>query len=142
MAGSKSNYLENRVINSIVGKSTTLTAPSTMWIALTNSTINDAWSPTDTGECAGANYTRFQFTNSTASNWTKGTTGTVTNKDTFVFSTAASTGWGTVRAFAIVDTSSTGSGNSWFWGDLTSPVVITAGNVVRFSTGTLIFGEL
>ena len=144
MAGSKSNYLENLVINTIIGKSTDLTAtvPSTMWIALLNTTANDSWVPTATGECAGANYARYKFTNSTSSNWTKATVGTVQNKATFTFTTSASTGWGTVQAFAIVDTSSTGSGNTYYWGDLTSPVTISAGNVVRFSTGTLIIGEL
>ncbi len=144
MAGSKSNYLENLVINTVIGKSTDLTAatPSTLWIALMNSTVNDAWAPTDTGECPGANYARYKFTNSTASNWTKATTGLVQNKATFTFTTSASTGWGTLNSFAIVDTSSTGSGNAWYWGDLTSPVAVSAGNVVRFSTGTLRIGEL
>ena len=144
MAGSKSDYLENLVINTIIGKSTDLTSAvsTSLFIALLNTTANDAWVPTDTGECQGANYTRFEFDNSTSANWTKATTGTVQNKATFTFTTAASTGWETIQSFAIVDTSSTGSGNSYYWGDLTSPVTISAGNVVRFSTGTLVIGEL
>ena len=149
MAGSKSDYLENLVVNTIIGKSTDLTAaiPSTLFIALLNTTANDAWQPTDTGEVplnltpTTAAYTRYKFTNSTA-NWTKATTGAVQNKVTFTFTTSASTGWGTVQSFAIVDTSSTSSGNTIYWGDLTSPVAISNGNVVRFSTGTIIIGEL
>lgn len=144
MAGSKSNYLENLVINTVIGKSTDLTStvPSTMYIALLNTTANDSWQPSDTGECQGADYSRYKFTNSTASNWTKATTGLVENKATFTFTTSASTGWGTINAFAIVDTSSTSSGNAYYWGDLTSPVTVSAGNVVRFSTGALRIGEL
>lgn len=144
MAGSKSNYLENLVINSVIGKSTDLTATvsTTLWLALLNSTINDAWAPTDTGECAGANYARLSVDNSTTSNWTKASTGVVQNKATLTFTTSASTGWGTINAVAIVDTSSTGSGNMYYWGDLTSPVTVSAGNIVRFSTGTLLIGEL
>ena len=150
MAGSKSDYLENLVINAVIGKSTTLDTaiPSTLFLALLNTTANDAWSPTDTGEVplnltpSSQAYARYKFTNSTASNWTKATTGTVQNKAVFTFTTSASTGWGTVNAVAIVDTSSTSSGNTLYWGDLTSPVAIAAGNVVRFSTGTIIIGEL
>lgn len=149
MAGSKSDYLENLVINTIIGKSTDLTAtvPSTMYIALLNTTANDSWQPTDTGEVplnltpSSQAYGRFQFTNSTT-NWTKATTGLVQNKTTFTYTTSASTGWGTIQSFAIVDSNSTSSGNAWYWGDLTSPVTVTAGNVVRFSTGTLRIGEL
>lgn len=144
MAGNKSNFLENLVINTILGGSTTINAaavPSTLYIALLNTTANDSWQPTDTGECIGANYSRYQFTNSTAL-WTIATVGTVQNKTTLTYTTAASTGWGTIQSAVIVTTNSTSSGNSLYWGDLTAPVVVSAGNVVRFSTGTLVVGEL
>ncbi len=147
MAGNKSDFLENLVVNTIIGKSTDLTAaiPSTLWIALLNTTVGDTWSPTDTGEvgttAAADNYIRYKFTNST-DNWTKATTGLVQNKTEFEFTASASTGWGTVRSFVIVTTSSTSAGESFYWGDLTSPVVVSSGNVVRFSTGTLLIGEL
>jgi hypothetical protein len=147
MAGSKSDFLENLVLNTIIGKSTDLTAaiPSTLWIVLLNTTINDAWGPTDTGEvgttAAADNYTRYNFTNSTA-NWLKATTGLTQNKTEFEFTASASTGWGTVKSFALVTLDSTSAGEAIYWGDLTSPVAVTAGNVVRFSTGTMIIGEL
>ena len=137
MANNASNYLENRVMNTILGKSTTLVAASTMWIARTNTTLTDAWTPLDTGEVpkATTNYVRFKFTNSTASNWTKGTTGGVVNKATFTFTTSATTGWGTIKGFAIVDSSSTASGNSWVWGDVSPNQTVASGNTVRFTTG-------
>ena len=148
MAGSKSDFLENLVINTVLGKSTTLVTASTLYLVLTNTTINDSWLVSDPGEVPLAltpttsKYSRLKFTNSTAANWTKATTGQVQNKAVFSFTTNASTGWGTVQAFAIVDTTSTSAGNVYYWGDLTSPVTISPGNVVRFSTGTLKVGEL
>ena len=151
MAGNKSDYLENLVINTVIGASTTINVaavPSTLWVALLNTTANDAWLPTDTGEVrkdttpSTAAYGRYKFTNSTAGNWTKATVGTVQNKATFTFTTSASTGWGTIQSAVIVTTSSTTAGESLYWGDLSSPVTVSAGNVVRFSTGTLVIGEL
>jgi hypothetical protein len=143
MAGSKSNYLENLVVNTVIGRSTDLTSSisTALWIALLNSTANDAWTPSDTGECVGANYVRYELVNSTA-NWTKASTGLVQNKTVVTYTTSASTGWGTIQAVVVCDTSSTGSGNAYYWGDLTSPVTVSAGNVVRFSTGTIRIGEL
>lgn len=141
MAGSKSNYLENRIINSIVGASTTWTAPGTVYIGLWASTMNDTFTATSTGECAGANYARVAVTNTTSANWTKATAGVVTNKAVISFTTAASTGWGTINCFAVLDTTSTSSGNILFWGDLTVPQAISAGNVVRFTTGALTLAE-
>jgi len=151
MAGNKSDYLETLVINSVIGKSTVINAasvPSTLWLALLNTTANDAWGPTDTGEVGDGigtnNYTRFKIVNSTATNWTKATVGTVQNKATFTIigGTGASTGWGTVQSAVIVTLDSTTAGEALYWGDLTAPVAVSEGNVVRFSTGTLVIGEL
>ena len=145
MAGSKSNFLETRVVNTVIGKSTTLVAPSTMWIALLTITGTDAWIPTDTGEVpkATTNYVRFKFTNSTASNWTKATVGSLQNKAVFTFTPATGAGgtWGTVKSMAIVDSSSTASGNNWYWGDLTANQTISVGNTVRFTTGSIVITE-
>lgn len=141
MAGSKSNYLETSVLNYWLGKSFTSTAPATVYIALTNTTINDAWLPTDTGECAGSTYARVAVTNSSA-NWTNSTSGgSKTNKTTITFTTSAGSDWGTVKAFAILDTNSTSAGNTLYWGDLTASQAISSGNVVRFSTGAIVISE-
>jgi hypothetical protein len=141
MAGSKSNYLENRVINTIVGASTTITVPSTYWIGLWASTMNDTFDAGSTGECLGTGYDRVPITNTTSTGWTKATAGIVTNKSVIVFTTNAAADWGTIRCFALLDTSSTASGNVYFWGDLTSPQTIAAGNIVRFTTGAITLAE-
>jgi hypothetical protein len=140
MAGSKSDYLENAVLNYWLGKSFTSTAPATVYIALLNTTINDAWAPTDTGECAGSTYAREAVTNS-SDNWTNATAGSKTNKTTFTFTTSAGSDWGTIQSFAILDSNSTSAGNTLYFGDLTSSQVIATGNTVRFSTGAIVITE-
>lgn len=146
MAGSKSNYLESSVLNYWLGKSFTSTAPATVYIGLWNSTLNDASNGNTDGEIPIAstaiNYSRVAVTNSSAS-WTNSTSGgSKTNKITFTFTTSASTGWGTVVAFAILDGNSTSGGNNiLYWGDLTSSQAISAGNTVRFSTGSIVITE-
>jgi hypothetical protein len=140
MAGSKSNYLESAVLNYWLGKSFTSTAPANTTIRLYNSTVGDAATGA-TDRCAGANYADQTLTNSSAT-WRNSTGGgTKTNKVTITFTTAASTGWGTINAFAILDSNSTSAGNVLYWGDLTTPQVVAAGNVVRFTTGAIVISE-
>lgn len=136
MAGSKSNYLENATLNYWLGKSFTSTAPATVFVALYNSTINDAADATSNAECSGSTYARVSVTNS-SNNWTNATSGSKVNKTTIEFTTAAGSDWGTVVAFAILDTNSTTAGNILYWGDLTVPQAIASGNVVQFSTGAI-----
>lgn len=142
MAGSKSNAHETKVLNYWLGKSFTSTAPANVYIRLHNSTVNDAiTAATDQLAGTAANYSQVTVTNSSAS-WTNSTAGgSKTNKITITFTTAASTGWGTVNAFSISATNSTTTGDIIYWGDLTSPQAISAGNVVRFSTGAIVISE-
>lgn len=142
MAGSKSNYLEESVLNYWLGKSFSSTAPANVHVRLYNSTINDTVdAATDAMGSSAANYADVQITNSSDS-WTNSTDGgSKTNKVTIEFTTAASTGWGTVNAFAILDTNSTTTGNVLYWGDLTTPQAIAEGNIVRFSTGAIVISE-
>ena len=144
MAGSKSNWLEDAVLDSILGKSSTLLSTglvaATQYISLWNSTINDTWTSTSTGECAGSTYAREALTNSSAS-WTNSTAGSKTTKVVVEFTTAAGSDWGTVKAFAIHDSASTATGNIYYWGDLTANQTIATGNTVRFSTGAIVVTE-
>jgi len=150
MAGNKSDYLEQIIIGSVIGKSTQVNAasvPSTLYLALLNTTANDAWTPLSTGEVGDGittNYVRLKVVNSTSTAWTVATGGIVQNKITFTFTTTtgASTGWGTVQSMVVVTSNSTTTGDSLYWGDLTAPVAVAEGNVVRFSTGTVQIGEL
>lgn len=143
MAGSKSNWYENIVLDHALGRSTTALstgANATLYVALWNSTINDTWTSTSTGECAGSTYARVAVTNSSA-NWTNSTAGSKQNKTVIQFTTSAGSDWGTVQAFSIMDGNSTTTGNILYWGDLTVNQTISSGNTVRFSTGTVIVTE-
>lgn len=145
MAGSKSNAFESNVLNYWLGKSFTSTAPANVFVRLYNSTLTDAVTgATDrVGTTAAAdNYADVSVTNSSAS-WTNSTSGgTKTNKVTITFTTSASTGWGTVRSFALLTSNSTTSTtNVMYWGDLTVSQAVSAGNVVRFTTGAIVVSE-
>lgn len=142
MAGSKSNYLESAVLNYWLGKSFTSTAPSTVYVALwESSNIDDTYTTTSTGECAGSTYARVAVTNSSA-NWTNSTSGgSKTNKTEIQFTASAGSDWGTVRAFAICNSNSTATGQILYWADLTSNQTISSGNVVKFSTGSITLTE-
>ena len=143
MAGSKSNYLESAHLNYWLGKSFTAAAPSTVFVALYNTAINDAADATSNNEVtkSGTNYARKAVANSSA-NWTNSSGGgSKTNKTTITFTTSVTGTWGTVVAFAILDTSSTATGNILYWGDLAANQTISVGNTVRFSTGAIVLTE-
>lgn len=141
MAGSKANAHETTVLNYYIGKSVTSTASANIFVRLYNSTVNDAVTGA-TDRCAGANYADVSVGNS-SSNWTNSTSGgSKTNKTTITFTTAASTGWGTIQAFALLTSNSTTSTtNVLYWGDLTVDQAVSAGNVVRFTTGAIVISE-
>lgn len=147
MAGSKSDRLENEVLDLILGKATTdLTTastavinPSTLYVALLTIAYSDAHLPSDTGECTGSTYARVAITNS-SNTWTNAASGAKENKAVIEFTTSAGSDWGTIKAFAIFNTNSTAVGADnvmLYGGDLTSNQVISSGNVVRFSTGAI-----
>ena len=145
MAGSKANYLEDAVLDSVLGKSSTLLSTGaggvagTVYIALYNTTVNDTVTAL-TDECAGSTYARIAVTNSSA-NWTNSTAGSKQNKTVITFTTAAGADWGTIQSFAILDAASTSAGNAYYWGDLTASQAISSGNTVRFSTGAIVITE-
>ena len=143
MAGSKSDWLENAILDHVIGRSSTALSTglnANLYISLWNSTINDTWTPLATGECADSTYARITVANSSA-NWTNSTAGSKQSKTVITFTTAAGADWGTVQAFAICDSASTSAGNILYWGDLTAPQVINSGNTVQFSTGAIVITE-
>jgi len=137
---SMSDYLEDKFLDHMIGRATTAYPStgenSTLFVALLNTTAIDGWTPLSTGECAGSNYSRANVANS-SSNFTNSTAGSKTNKTAITFTTDASTGWGTIKAIAICDTSSTTTGNCLWVDDLTANVSVTTGDVVEATTGSL-----
>lgn len=144
MAGGWTDDFNQDVMQTVVdatGAPATLT-DSTWFAHLYHTTLNSAATPATTGRCPGGNYTPVKFTNSTAT-WTApsaSSASSVQNKVTLTFTTDASTGWaddGALKSFLLTSSSGTG-GTAYYWADLDSQQTVSAGNTVRFSTGSIV----
>ncbi len=133
MAGSKSDYLENKMLNHVLGGGD-YTRPANVYLALY--TV----APDDTGggtEIVGGNYARYMMVNN-ATNWPAATSGSKSNGVDIVFNTA-SAAWGTVVAFGIFDAIS--AGNMLYWGTLSQNKTIDINDTAIFRAGTLTITE-
>lgn len=133
MAGSKSDYLENALLDHVLGGGD-FSRPGTVYIALFTS------APTDSGggtEVSGGGYSRKAVTND-ATNWPSASGGSKSNGEDITF-TQASGDWGTVVAFGIFDAES--DGNLLYWGDLTTSKDINSGDTAKFAAGSITITE-
>ena len=112
MAGSKSDFLENELLDHVLGNAA-YTAPATVYIALYTVVPTDAGGGT---EVSGGAYTRVASTND-ATNWPAASAGAKSNGTAITFTTATAD-WGTVVAFGIFDALT--AGNLLYWADLTT----------------------
>lgn len=132
MAG-KSDYLENAVLDHLLGK-TTYTAPATLYIALFTAAPTDAGGGT---EVTGGSYARAAVTNNTT-NFPNASEGAKSNSVAVAFAQATAS-WGTVTHLGIFDALT--SGNLLYWAALTTPKTIQNGDAVSFAAGQLQFTE-
>lgn len=137
MAGSKSDFLENKILDLVLG-AVAYTAPTTVYIALftdTNTaTQRDAGTVT---EVSGGSYARVAVTNNTT-NWPAASAGSKSNGTAITFPTSTAS-WGTVTAFGIYDAST--AGNLLYWGDLTASQAVGTNNTLSFQVGQLTVTE-
>jgi len=108
MPGSKSDFLENKLLDHVVGNQA-YTAPTNIHVALF--TV----APTDSGggtEVTGGSYARVQVTNNNT-NFPNASSGLKQNGTAITFA-QASADWGTIVAFGLFDAST--SGNLLYWG--------------------------
>lgn len=129
MAGSKSDFLENELLDHVLGNAA-YSAPATVYIALYTADPSDAGGGT---EVTGGSYARKAVTNN-STNWPNASGGAKSNGTDIVFVTATAS-WGTVTAFGIFDASS--GGNLLYWAELTIDKTIDNGDTAQFSTGDL-----
>lgn len=122
MAGNLSNYLENKVLDHILG-TTTYTKPSTVYVALYTSAPNDAGGGT---EVSGGSYARQSAAFDAASS------GATQNSGNIDFTNMPAC---TVVAVGIFDALT--SGNLLVWGTLASNKSLDAGDTLRIATGDL-----
>ena len=124
MPGSKSDYLENKVLDHALGTAS-FTMPADVYVGLY--TV----APTDSGggtEVSGNNYAREIAT------FTSATGGATANDADITFDTPSAS-WGTVVAFGIFDSLS--GGNLLYWGDLSTNKTINSGDTVKFLSGDI-----
>jgi len=129
MAGSKSDFLENELLDHVLGNAA-YTAPATVYIALYTVVPTDAGGGT---EVSGGAYTRVASTND-ATNWPAASAGAKSNGTAITFTTATAD-WGTVVAFGIFDALT--AGNLLYWADLTTNKAVNNGDTAQFNANDL-----
>ena len=125
MAGSFSDYLENKVLDHVF-LTATYTQPSAIYVALYTVAPTDAGGGT---EVSSGGYARVQH-----DNWDTAASGAIENTGAITFPTATAD-WGTLVAFGIFDALT--GGNLLAWGDLTTSKVIATGDTAEFADGDL-----
>lgn len=136
MAGSKSDYLENKLLDTVLGGPQYAIA-GTVYIALSTAAYSDAATGASMTEVTGGNYSRVAVTNNSTS-WPGASGGTKSNGVIFTFPTA-SADWGTIQSFYITDASS--GGNCLYGADLTTPRAIANGDTASFAVGSITITE-
>ena len=129
MAGSKADFLENELLDHVLGNAA-YTAPVTVYVALYTVAPTDAGGGT---EVTGGSYARVTVTNN-ATNWPAASGGAKSNGTEIVFVTATAS-WGTVVAFGIFDAAT--AGNLLYWATLTANKIIDSGDTAKFAVGDL-----
>lgn len=131
MAGSKSNYYENVVLNMMYGSGN----PATIYAALCTSTLS-ADSSTFT-EVSGTGYSRVAITNN-ATNWPAASSSQKKNGTRITFPATGAGGWGTVRGLAFFDAYTGGNMMHWFSITAATP---TEGDVINFPVNSIVITE-
>lgn len=127
--GSKSDYLENALLDHVLGGGD-YTRPGTVYIALYTVTPGDAGGGT---EVSGGSYARASVTNN-ATNWPAASGGAKANGQDIEFAQATAD-WGTIVAFSIMDAVS--GGNMLYWGAVSPSKAVNDGDTAKFATGDI-----
>ena len=125
MAGNLSNYLENKVLDHILG-TTTYTKPSTVYVALYTAAPGDTGGGTEVANSGGSSYARQSATFDAAAS------GATQNSANIDFTGMPSC---TVVAIGIHDALT--SGNLLVWGTLSTNKSLDLGDTLRIATGDL-----
>lgn len=133
MAGSKSNTLENAILDTVLG-GPQRTIDATVWAALYTVAPTDAGGGT---EVTGGSYARVSITNN-ATNWPAASGGSKSNGTAISFPQASGS-WGTVVAFALHNHAT--ADQPLIWGDLTASKTVTSGDTAQFAIGGIVYTE-
>jgi hypothetical protein len=131
--GSKSDFLENELLDHVLGAAA-YTAPATLYVALFTVAPSDAGGGT---EVTGGSYARKSVTNN-ATNFPAASGGSKSNGTLIEFA-QSSANWGTVVAAGIFDAAT--SGNLLYWATLTNSRTIFDGDTPQFQAGDIVITE-
>jgi hypothetical protein len=132
MAGSASDYAENKILDHIVGK-TSFTMP-TVYVALCTAEPGEANSGAGLSEVANSNgYARVA---TAGGDWNAASGGATSNANAITFPQASGS-WGTITHYALMTSPVWGEGYMLIWADLTTPKSITSGDTPQFAAGDL-----
>lgn len=134
MAGSKSDYLENKDLDHNLGK-TSFTMPASVYLALCTTAPTDASTGSTIVEASYTGYARKQVL-AAALNAASG--GVTTNGSDIVFADCTG-GSSAIIGFALVDASS--AGNVLYWGTMTSKTIDTSNTPPTVKAGSLSISE-
>lgn len=126
-----SDYTENKVLDHITGKAT-FAAPAAVAVALYTAAPTDAGGGTEV-----TNANAYARVTTVAANWTSAAAGSTSNAQVLTFPTPTGS-WGTVVAFALLDSATYAAGNFLAWAALTTSQAIGTGNSVTFAIGALV----
>lgn len=128
MAGSMTDFLENKILEHTLGK-TSYTMPTGCYIALFTVNPSDAGGGT---EVTAANaYARQQVL---GAGWGTASAGSITNSADINFPVATGS-WGTITAIAVMDAVT--AGNMLWWGTLATSKAITTNDQFKIATSNL-----
>lgn len=141
MAGALTDYMENKVVDHLFrGTAYSESAPTNYYVALYTSACSDSAGGT---EVSGGSYARVAVARGTAA-WagthgtttgaSSGTGGTISNAAAVTFPEATSD-WGTVTHWGLLDVST--SGNAIICAAMTASRTITNGSTSSFGVGAL-----
>jgi hypothetical protein len=135
MAGSWSDYLENKMLDHVFGGGD-YARPATVYVALFTADPSDAGGGTEVS-AVGTAYARVAVTNN-ATNWPAAESGSKANGTAIEFPEATDD-WGTCTAFGIFDAET--EGNLLCWGELTVDKAASAGDTLKFAIGDLVITQ-
>ena len=127
-----SNYMENALLDHVLGGGSAYTRPTTRYLALFNNTSGSAAANLEAGvltdEVSGGAYVRKAITFGAATGGTAASSATVTFD-------AATANWGTITHVAVLDAAT--AGNVLFYGAVTTPKTIETGDTFQVTSGNL-----
>lgn len=141
MAGSKSDYLEAKILDLVLG-AVAFSAPGTIYVALSTAAYSDAATGTVMTEVSTSStgYARVAVTNNlTNFPSATGTNPTLKQNGTAITYPTATGSWGTALSFYFVDAIT--AGNVLYGGDLSTSKAIGTGDTATFGANSISVNE-